>query len=235
MPLLGPDCRSYQGWKARCELLEGSRRPGHTQQVGQGGGWVPSAPATLLRKGTTAWNIPHASIKGTELSSLDVSPVSRGSHCSRTFSLLSQPQSLLLSVQSRSLTEVPLPAPKDSCSTLPLHQLGVPSRARLFPLLYPSSRRPFLPLLLPLSPSEPSPCGLPLPHSASSPPGIRTLMRAETAPAEVDAPRLQHADQTVPAWRGVRSLGVGPTCLHFEQALDSDDPDPGASKCLAQP
>lgn len=76
-PFWAQDCRSYQGWKARCELLEGSRRPGHTQQVGQGGGWVPSAPATLLEKGNNCLNIPHASVKGTELSSLmcHLSPV----------------------------------------------------------------------------------------------------------------------------------------------------------------
>ena len=69
-PFWAQDCRPYQGWKARCELLEGSRRPGHTQQAGQGGGWVPSPPATLLEKGNNCLSIPHASVKGTELWSL---------------------------------------------------------------------------------------------------------------------------------------------------------------------
>ena len=163
-PFWAQDCRSYQGWEARCELLEGSRRPGHTQQVGQGGGWVPSPPATSLEKGNNCLSIPHASVKGTELASLtgDLSPVVPAALEHSPFFLSRKASCSLLTQGTR----------HKACCQL----LRTPALSRLctscsfctpFPLLYPSSGQPFLPLCCFRSPHLSShSCGLPLPDTS---------------------------------------------------------------------
>ena len=112
-PFWAQDCRSYQGWEPRCELLEGSRRPGHTQQVGQGSGWVPSPPAASLEKGNNCLSIPHASGKGTELTSLMCHP-------SVVPAALEHSPFFVSCKASCSLLP---PAPMGSCSIPPLHKL----------------------------------------------------------------------------------------------------------------